>query len=293
MTRLLGILYTLVPNLSRSVLYFVLQKVVSVLYGPAGLLLFGAMSNLLSMANSLALGGAYNGLVVRLANRRGSISSVDLRALTVLSLFGLIACLLLLFAALFFLDMSWVVSIRSQSAYMLVAALLVGYIGYSLAAFANSYLVAHQRLGQLASVGIVSVVLAFMLFLPLYLFGSEPQVLLFSPVLYAIGAGIAAWSVLHNLGAELRLTPKIRRWFSGVTRYMPFVAISVTSAILTPISALYILDVFVDSSSTANAGVFYALTRLSDLVNIFVGPIIASYLFPRLVGCLDTTDKFR
>jgi len=281
-----------VPNISRGALHFLLQKYVAVQYGPSGLLMFGALSNLVSVTNSLALGGTQNAIVLKVKKNAKPLNRAELQAIVGLTTIAGIAvcviCLLttsILFAAA---PSTW----NEFAAWQVLSLAVICFCGYSIGSFVNAHFIGFDRLASLATNGIASVAIAGIVFAVAFFFASPKAILFVAPMVYAVGVGLAslptAWRFLKQRSTNCRNSAVFE-----FTHMVPFAAMAAVSATLNPISANFILGLFSRFHGAEVAGNFQALSRLSDLVNIVAGPIISAYIFPRLIGALDSKSQLR
>lgn len=292
--RIIGAFYSIFPNLCRAAQQVFIQKIISVSFGPVGFLVFGAVSNLLSITNSLALGGVYNGLVARLTTRNARLNSSELKAIVILSLIGLIVSLCILMIVIYVIRIDWIKNIGEISTIYLAVIMTVTYIGYTLSSYVNASIVAQKKFRTLAIIGFIASGLSiFFIFLLMYFSGNSKEIILWAPAMYAIGAGIISLVLMKSNRTKFILLFSKKKLSSTLRSYLPYSGMAACSAFLTPLSAIYILSVFYRSSGGEAAGIFLALTKLSDIVTIFIGPVIATQIYPNLIGCVGDTNKLR
>lgn len=284
--RIRNSLFSVLPTLFRAAFQLLIQKHVAWSFGPSGVFVFGQISSVASFTNSLALGGAGNGLIVSMTKKEPkNLSSLDIASIGTLFLTGL---LMVAFASFFLVKTNYLIAWDAASkAYtnLLFGMVILSYLGFSIFTFANSVLIGSANLRVYFYIGSATVLLAIVLYLILLTVTQSHAVIYFVPFVYSLAALICtsfwrlSWWRLAN-PAKFSL----KEFYHVLRALFSQSAMTVLSSVTTPITALYILYLVSSNLSSAVAGELYALTKITDIFTIFLGPLIANRIYPTITN---------
>ncbi len=265
----------------RFVVGLLNMKVIALFVGPSGMALFGQLQNTLQIGTTLSGLGFSNGIIRYNSEFRNEPNKQQLYNSSCFTSTLLVSTLLGIIIIIFSKDLSNFLFNTAQ--YQLICTFGGIYLlSTSFFNFVIAILNGLQKLKRFIILNIIQSV-SLLIFISIATALWQTEGMLWALIVQSVFTALASILILVNTSIKVKLHLSM----NALGRLSNYSIITLTSGIVGPLALLLIRDIIIRQLSVESAGIWEAISKISNSYIVFVTGAFAYYFLPRFANLTD------